>query len=153
MRLTRATHQLIARVSEDYDRWSYNTAVAACMEFTNLLSKRGGGDGAAIDTLLLLMAPMVPHVTADLWERRHPGEHIHEQPWPVADAALAAAETVTMIVQVNGKVRERIEVDPAIDAAAMEEQALGAAKVQAALAGKAPRKVIAVPPKLVNIVV
>ncbi len=151
--LARATHQLIAKVSEDYERWSYNTAVAACMEFTNLLSRRGGGDAFAIDSLLLLLAPMVPHVTAELWDRRHPGEHVHEQGWPSVDPALAAAETATMVVQVNGKVRDRVEVDPAIAAPAMEDLALALVKVQGAMEGKAPRKVITVPPKLVNIVV
>jgi leucyl-tRNA synthetase len=151
--LERATHRLIARVSEDYDRWSYNTAVAACMEFTNFLSKHGGGDAFAVDSLLLLMAPMAPHITAELWERRHPGEHIHEQPWPVADPVLAAPETVTMVVQVNGKVRDRVEVDAGIDPTEMERLALASAKVQVALDGRTPRKIIPVPPKLVNVVV
>ncbi len=156
-RLLRATHRLIARVSDDYDRWSYNTAVAACMEFTNLLTKHGSADAGAyaraVDTLLLLLAPMVPHVTAELWERRHPGEHIHEQPWPEADPALAAVETVTMVVQVNGKVRDRIEVDAGVDASEMERLALASPKVQGALGGRSPRKVVPVPPKLVNLVV
>jgi len=151
--LERETHRLIGRVSEDYERWSYNTAVAACMEFTNLLSRRGGGDAFALDTLLLLMAPMVPHVTAELWERRHRGQHIHEQPWPVADTALAARETVTMVVQVNGKVRDRIEVDASVAAEAMERLARESPKVQAALGGRDPHKVVTVPPKLVNLVV
>jgi leucyl-tRNA synthetase len=122
------------------------------MEFTNLLTKRGGGDGFAVDTLLKVMAPMVPHVTAELWERRHPGEHVHEQRWPVADPALVAQETVTMVVQVNGKVRDRIEVDAGIDAAEMERRAVASAKVQAVLDGRKPRKVVSVPPKLVNVV-
>jgi leucyl-tRNA synthetase len=154
--LTRATHALIARVSEDYDRWSYNTAVAACMEFTNLLYKHVQADGVIpdqpVDTLLLLLAPMAPHVTAELWEQRHPGEHVHAQTWPAFDPALAAALTVTMIVQVNGKVRDRIEVDAGIDEAGMQLLALASAKVQAALAGAAPSKVIARPPRLVNLV-
>ncbi|MFN2505947.1 MAG: leucine--tRNA ligase [Acidimicrobiales bacterium] len=155
--LTRATHRLIARVSEDYERWSYNTAVAACMEFTNLLTKRGSADGDAlgfaVDSLLLLMAPMAPHVTAELWERRHPGERVHDQSWPQADAALAAVEVTTMVVQVNGKVRDRVEVAAAVDAREMERLALALPKVQAALEGRQPRKMISVPPKLVNVVV
>jgi leucyl-tRNA synthetase len=126
------------------------------MEFSNLL-RQGCDDpeayGLAVDSLLLLMAPMVPHVTAELWERRHPGQHVHEQPWPVADAALAAAETVTMVVQVNGKVRDRIEVDAGVAAADMERMARQSAKVESTLEGREPRKVVTVPPKLVNIVV
>jgi leucyl-tRNA synthetase len=157
--LERATHKLIARVSDDYARWSYNTAVAACMEFTNLLYKhvQAGTERAslklAIDSLLLLMAPMVPHITAELWERRHPGEHIHELSWPTFDADRAAALTATMVVQVNGKVRDRLEVDAAIGAEEMERLALASPKVQATLDGRAPRKVVTRPPKLVNVVV
>jgi leucyl-tRNA synthetase len=158
--LRRATHQLVARVSDDYDRWSYNTAVAACMEFTNLLHKQAqaGADQGdldfAVDRLLLLMAPMAPHVTAELWERRHgKGEKVHEQPWPEFDPVLAAALTETMVVQVNGKVRDRIEVDVGIGDEEMQRLAVASPKVQAALDGRTPAKVIARPPKLVNLVV
>jgi leucyl-tRNA synthetase len=148
--VARATHRLIARVSDEYERWSYNTAVAAFMEFTNLLYKLGRTD-AAIDALLLLLAPMAPHVTAELWERCH-GGHVHEQPWPQADPALLGRDTETMVVQVNGKVRDRILVDPAIDEAAMARLALASPRVQEHLGGRAPSKVIARPPKLVNLV-
>ena len=148
----RAAHRLIARVSDEYERWSYNTAVAACMEFTNLLHKQGKTE-FAIDSLLLLMAPMAPHITAELWERRHPGEHVHEQSWPEADATMAAEETVVMVVQVNGKVRDRINVKPSIDEAEMEKLALESPKVQELLDGHKPKRVIAKPPRLLNLVV
>jgi leucyl-tRNA synthetase len=120
------------------------------MEFTNLLYKQGVTD-EAVDALLLLMAPMAPHVTAELWERRH-GTHIHAQAWPEADPDLVRHDTVTMIVQVNGKVRDRLDVSPDIDEAEAERLALASDKVQEQLAGGSPRKVIAKPPKLVNIV-
>jgi leucyl-tRNA synthetase len=148
----RATHRLIARVSDEYRRWSYNTAVASFMEFVNLLYKQGRTP-FAVDSLLLLLAPMAPHVTAEVWERRHPGEHVHDQRWPEADAALAADDQVTMVVQVNGKVRDRVDVDASIDAAEMERVALASSRVQVHLGGKAPAKVIARPPRLVNVVV
>ncbi|MGZ4705906.1 MAG: leucine--tRNA ligase [Acidimicrobiales bacterium] len=156
--ITRSTHRLIVKVTDDYERWSYNTAVAAYMEFTNELyhyvqSEAGPRPetlALAIDTLLLLMAPMAPHVTAELWEQRR-GGHVHEEPWPVADPDMLAVETVTMIVQVNGKMRDRIEVAPDIDADEAERLALASAKVQAFLDG-APRRVIVKPPKLVNVV-
>ena len=150
--VNRAAHRLIARVSDEYERWSYNTAVAACMEFTNLLHKQGKTE-FAVDALLLLMAPMAPHITAELWERRHPGEHVHEKAWPQADAAMAAQETVTMVVQVNGKVRDRIDVKPSIDEAEMEMLALESANVQEQLDGHKPKRVIARPPRLINLVV
>jgi len=163
--VAKATHRLIARVTDDYERWSYNTAVAAYMEFTNELYRYVQADeGAradtlafAVDTLLLLMAPMAPHLTAQLWSERHEAgadgrpAHVHEQPWPVADPALLTVDTVTMVVQVNGKLRDRIEVPAGIDEAEAERLALASAKVAAHLDGP-PRKVIVKPPKLVNIV-
>ena len=156
--MQRATHRLIDRVTHDFDRWSYNTAVAACMEFVNLVQPyvREGGHALVaaevVDTLLLLLAPMTPHVTAEAWERRN-GDHIHLRPWPVADPQLTAEDSVTMVVQVNGKVRDRIEVSPSIGEAEAEALALASAAVTEALQGRAPRRVIAKPPKLVNVVV
>ncbi|MGI8683945.1 MAG: leucine--tRNA ligase [Acidimicrobiales bacterium] len=147
----RATHRLIAKVSDDYERWSYNTAVAALMEFTNLVYREGATD-FAVDTMLLLMAPMTPHIAAELWERRR-GGHVHTEAWPVADPDLVRQESVTLVVQVNGKVRDRIEVTPDIDAETAEALALASGRVQEHLAGRAPRKVIARPPRLVNVVV
>ena len=157
--LDAATHRLIARVSEDYERWSYNTVVAAFMEHTNELYRYAQApDGPrratldeAVDVVLLLAAPMAPHITAELWERRH-GTHVHEQAWPVADSAKLVVDTVTMVVQVNGKVRDRIEVPAGIDAAEAERLALASEKVQSHLGGNPPRKVIARPPQLVNLV-
>jgi leucyl-tRNA synthetase len=147
----RAAHRLIERITGEFERWSYNTAVAGYMEFVNLLHKRGATP-FAVDTLLLLLAPAAPHVTAELWERRHPGDHIHARPWPVADPALAAVDSVTMVVQVDGKVRARLEVDPGIGEAEAEALALADEHVVAELAGAAPRKVVVRPPRIVNIV-
>jgi leucyl-tRNA synthetase len=131
------------------------------MEFVNDLYKYvQSGDGPrratldeALDALLLVLAPMAPHISAELWEQRHgAGAHVHEQPWPASDPELAKAETVTMVVQVNGKVRDRIEVDAAITEEDMEKMAMDSARVQEHLAGRTPRNVILVRPKLVNIV-
>ena len=155
----RATHRLIARITDEYERWSYNTAVAGCMEHLNELYRYAQADEAprsqtladAVDTLLLVLAPMAPHVTAELWERRR-GGHVHTEAWPVADESMLVVDAVTMVVQVNGKVRDRIEVPAGIDAAEAERLALASEKVQAQLGGAEPRKVIARPPKLVNVV-
>jgi leucyl-tRNA synthetase len=92
---------------------------------------------------------MAPHITAELWARRHDGEHVHDNTWPTADPALAAVDTVTMVVQVDGKVRERLEVPTGISAADAEEQALGA--VRSKLESD-PVRVIVREPKLVNFV-
>jgi len=159
--VTQAVHRTIARVTTDLDRWSYNTAVAALMELLNTLSKNARSpeginqhvleDG--IDKMLLLLAPMAPHITAELWEQRHPGEKsVHQQSWPVADPAMLVEETVTMVVQVNGKVKARIEVAPGISEADATALALAAPEIVEALEGQAAQRVVARPPRLVNVV-
>ncbi len=172
-----AVHRTIADVTKDLERWSYNTAVAHCMELLNLLQRygragggtngKGGGDvaapgagahtevwGEALDALLCLLAPMTPHVTAELWERRHAGEpSVHRQAWPEADPELVRQETVTMVVQVNGKVRDRIDVDAGITEEDATAAALASAKVSEALRGAMPARVVSRPPRLVNVVV
>ncbi len=155
-----ATHRLIDRVTSEFDRWSYNTAVAGCMEFTNELYRYAQSDDGphhdtlafAIDSLLMVMAPMVPHICAELWEMRR-GGNIHTEQWPTADEAKLVLDTVTMVVQVNGKVRDRIEVAADIADAEAEALALASERVQQYLGGGEPRRVIARPPKLVNVVV
>ena len=157
--ISRSLHRLIAKVDEDFERWSYNTAVASFMEFTNDLYRYAQADlpprldtmTVCIDTLLLLMAPMAPHITAELWESRR-GGHIHEESWPKVDPTMLVVDTVTMVVQVNGKVRDRIDVAASISEAEAEVLALGSDKVQAFLDGATPRKVIVRVPQLVNVV-
>ena len=156
----RATHRLVARITDEYDRWSYNTAIAGFMEFTNTLYRYVQADdgphadtlAAAVDALLQVMAPAAPHMCAELWEMRR-GGHIHMEPWPESDPSKLVDDTVTMVVQVNGKVRDRLEVSSDIDEVGAIAAALACGKVVAALDGGEPRKVIARPPKLVNVVV
>ncbi|HVC15010.1 MAG TPA: leucine--tRNA ligase [Acidimicrobiales bacterium] len=153
----RATHRTIERVTSDIERWSYNTAVAHCMEQVNLLQRYAREDphrevlADAVDALLLLLAPMAPHVAAELWERRH-GDRLHSRPWPVHDPALVATETVTMVVQVNGKVRDRLEVPVTIGDDEAKDVALASERVSAALSGTAPARVVVRAPRLVNVV-
>jgi leucyl-tRNA synthetase len=156
----KATHRLVARITDEYDRWSYNTAIAGFMEFTNLVYRWVQADDgphgptldAALDGLLLVMAPAAPHVCSELWELRN-GGHVHEEPWPEADPAKLLDDTVTMVVQVNGRVRDRIEVPADIDEAAAEAAALASERVAAHLDGAPPKKVVVRPPGLVNVVV
>jgi leucyl-tRNA synthetase len=159
--LTRSMHRLIAKVSDDMERWSFNTSVAACMEFTNELQRyRRDPSGihqitynAAADSLLLLLAPMTPHVTAEAWERRHgDGARLHAQPWPSFDPDLARADRVTMVVQVNGKLRDRIDVAPDISESEAVALALASTRVGDDLKGAEPTRIVARPPRLVNIV-
>jgi leucyl-tRNA synthetase len=163
--VARSQHRLVADITESFERWSYNVAVARCMAFVNELYKYvQSSDGPhrstaaqAVDTLLLLLAPMAPHLTAELWERRRAAEgrdgaHVHAEAWPVADPALLVEDAVTLVVQVAGKVRDRIEVLADADEATCVALALASDRVRAHLGGAEPRKVIARPPKLVNIV-
>jgi len=159
--LERRTHQLIDRATNDYERWSYHTAVAALMEFVNelyeyLRTDEGPDErtlNAAIDTLLLLMAPAVPHITAEIWSLRHEGDHIHDERWPVADREKLTVERAVMVIQVNGKTRDRIEIDSSITAKESERLALELPNVRDALDGAEPTRVIARPPRIVNILV
>ena len=120
------------------------------MELLNTVQRYGAPRRApravwdeALDTLLLLLAVMSPHVTAELWERRHPGEpSVHLERWPTFDPALVAQDAVTMVVQVNGKVRDRIEVDAGISEAAAVAAALASPKVVDALGGATPKRVV-----------
>ena len=162
--VVRATHRLIDDITTHFDRWSYNVAVAKYMAFVNDLYRYAQSDAGphgptldqAVDTLLQLLAPACPHITAELWDRRHStgGEvaHVHETEWPVADPSLLTEATVTLVVQVNGKVRDRIEVPADADEATCVAAALASEKVAAHLGGAEPRKVIARPPRLVNLV-
>ena len=156
----KATHRLVARITDEYDRWSYNTAIAGFMEFTNLVYRWVQADDgphgptldAALDGLLLVMAPAAPHVCSELWKLRN-GGHVHEESWPEADPAKLLDDTATMVVQVNGRVRDRIEVSADIDEAAAEAAALASERVAAHLDGAPPKKVVVRPPGLVNVVV
>ena len=161
----RATHRLIADVTDAFERWSYNVAIARSMAFVNELYKYVQSDDGphdevidqAIDTLVLLLAPAAPHASAEIWSRRGaavgaPGRHVHAEPWPVADPDLLVEDTVTMVVQVAGKVRDRIEVPAGASDEECEALALASEKVQAILGGSAPRKVIVRAPKLVSVV-
>jgi leucyl-tRNA synthetase len=158
--LRRLTHQTIRRVTEDIDRFAFNTQVAALMEFVNGLMKAretgvAGTDAwqEAIETLALLLAPSAPHLAEELWERLGRSYSVHLQPWPAWDPDLASDESVEVVIQVNGKVRDRLNLSPGLSRADLEARALAVEKVQSALAGKPPRKVIVVPDKLVNVVV
>ena len=157
--ILRTTNRLIEDVTRDYDRWAYNVAVAHCMAHLNELYRYVQGESGvheptlefATDTLITVLAPATPHITAELWARRHGSGHVHERPWPVADESMLVEETATMVVQVNGKVRDRVEVPADADEASCIAAALASAKVSAHLDGD-PRKVIARPPKIVNFV-
>lgn len=157
--LRRKTHQTIRKVTEELEEFSFNTAVAAIMELRNtiLAAQRAANVETAawdeaVDTLLLLLAPISPHITEELWARRGCPYSIHTQSWPVWDETVAAEETISLVVQVNGKVRDKIDVPAGTSEAELKEIALASEKVKPWLNGKPPRKVIVVRGQLVNIV-
>jgi leucyl-tRNA synthetase len=106
-----------------------------------------------IDTMLLLMAPIFPHISEELWRRRGHNSSIHLQNWPKGDAEKTRADEVNVVVQINGKVRDKLVVAPDLPNDAVESQALALESVQKWIDGKGVRKIIVVPNKLVNIVI
>ena len=157
--LRRKTHQVIRKVSEDLAGFSFNTAIAAIMELRNSIldvQRRSNVSheawAEAVDNMLLLLAPITPHITEELWAQRGKPYSIHQQPWPEWDAEIAKEESITLIVQVNGKVRDRISAPADTADEDLKVLALASENVQKHLEGKAPRKVIVVKGKLVNIV-
>src|SRR5690606_9916067 len=158
--LRRALHKTIAALTQDLEQFHYNKAVARIHEFANLLEATKGDDAAtawarreALQTLAILIGPMVPHLAEEIWQALDGDGLLLEQPWPVADAELARDDTVTIAVQVSGKLRATIEVARDMDKTALEQLALANDNVQRAMEGKPVRKVIVVPNRIVNVVV
>jgi leucyl-tRNA synthetase len=151
----RLLHRTIAGASEDYAALRNNTAVAKLIEYTNHLTKqhRDSVPRTAIEPLILMVAPLAPHLAEELWQRLGNVGSLAHGPFPVADPAYLIDDTVEYPVQVNGKVRGHITVSADADADAVEAAALADEKVQAFLAGATPKKVIVVAGRLVNLVV
>jgi leucyl-tRNA synthetase len=158
--LSRLIHKTIKKVTNDMERFRFNTMLAALMEFTNYLSKvQEVGTvsvslwNEAITSLLLLLAPTAPHLTEELWERTGHHYSIHNQPWPKWDEKLAKEEEVTLVIQVNGKLRDRVTVPVSITEAEARELALSRERIKAYVKDNKVAKIIYVPQRLVNIVV
>ncbi len=153
--LVRKAHATIAKVSDDIGRrFVMNTPIAAVMELVNEIGRSEGDPGArfAAETAVSLIQPYAPHIAEELWQRLG-HERLWEHPWPTADPALLEHETFELVVQVNGKVRDRFEVPADAPEEELVERAKASAKVSVHLDGKEIRKTIVVPKKLVNLVV
>ncbi|WP_446223581.1 leucine--tRNA ligase [Nocardia sp. IBHARD005] len=150
----RLVHRTIAGVDEDLAALRDNTAGAKLIELTNHLTKNypTGAPRAAVEPLVLMLAPLAPHIAEELWERLGHNISLAHGPFPAADPALLVADSVEYPIQVKGKVRSRIQVPADADPASIEAAALADEKVIALLDGQAPRKIIVVPGKMVNIV-
>jgi leucyl-tRNA synthetase len=155
-RARRILHRTIKRVTEDIESLSFNTAIAALMEGLNGLRSLPMSEEMqqeATRTLVLLLAPFAPHLAEELWELTGQPYSVHQQSWPEWEKAHITAENITLIVQVNGKVRDRLQVPADIDDQSAQEAALASDAVQQHLEGQSPRRVVVVPGKLVNVVV
>ncbi len=156
----RTIHQTLKRVTEDLEGFRFNTALAALMECTNALV-RAREEGAAetrewtfaLRTLVVMLAPFVPHMTEELWARLGQPYSVHQQPWPKWSADAIREEMVTLVLQVNGRVRDRVQVPAGLDEARLREVALASEKVRKFINGNPVENVIVVPGKLVNVVV
>ncbi len=154
--IVRKAHQTIERVTDDVGRrMQFHTPISAVMELVNDLADDPAVPGArfAAETAVSLLQPWAPHVTAELWEVLGHTDRLWQRPWPEADPALLVHETFQLVVQVNGRVRDRLEVPADLAEAELIERARGSEKVQAHLDGKEIRQTIVVPGKLVNLVV
>jgi leucyl-tRNA synthetase len=153
------THRALKRVTEDIDRFHFNTTVSSLMSLANVFQEyltRAPVEKTfdeAYRVMILMLAPAAPHVAHELWEMRGMGSMLAEEPWPEWDESLVAESTVTMVVQVNGKVRDRVDVPAGITAEDAEKVALGLEKVQGWIDGAKVQKVIARPPNVINFVV
>ncbi|MER7078710.1 leucyl-tRNA synthetase [Saccharopolyspora kobensis] len=154
--VVRALHKTIAGVREDYAELRFNTAVAKLIEFNNRITKTysaaAGTPRSVVEPLVLMVAPLTPHLAEELWSRLGHAESLAHGPFPVADEQYLVEDTAEYPIQVNGKVRSRVVVPASADQDAVKAAALADEKIVAALDGKEPRKVIVVPGRLVNVV-
>ena len=157
--LRRKVHQTLQAVTRDFDSFSFNTIISGLMELLNKMikAKQSGAFGTpawteAVEIYLKMMAPIAPHIAEELWSILGNSGSIHIQAWPTLDAEAAKEDEITLIVQVNGKLRDRISLPASHSEDDARKAALVSANVRSALAGKEAKKIIVVPGKLVNIV-
>ncbi len=152
-------HRTVRKVTEDIDRFHFNTAVPALMVLSNELgdylaeSPRRQTYDEVLRLLLLMLSPMTPHLAHELWEQKGYGAMLATESWPEWDPELAKEETVTLVIQVNGKVRDRLEVSADISSEQATEAAMSSEKIQSWIDGQEVKRVISRPPNLVNLVV
>jgi leucyl-tRNA synthetase len=157
--LRRKLHQTLRSITQDFQKFEFNTIVSSLMELMNEMTKAkqaGAGNSDAwqeiLEVYVLMLAPICPHMAEELWARMARPYSVHLQAWPKVDEAAAAQDEITLIVQINGKLRDRITVPADISQDAAREAALASPSVQKVMDGKQPRQVIVVPGRLVNIV-
>ncbi len=150
--LTRIMHRTIKKVTDDFQEFKFNTAIAGMMELTNAVYQMGA-DRTVFEALIIMISPIAPHLAEEIWESLGHTGGLAAVSWPAYDPAMLVDETVTIVVQVNGKVRSKVEVGAGIVEDALRERVLADEKLLPWLGGKPVKKWIIVPGKLVNLVV
>ena len=158
--LYRKTHQTIKKVTEDIERFHFNTAISALMEFFNVITdfvqknetKRSLVLKDAIEKFVILLSPFVPHITEELWHLMGHKTWLIEQPWPKWEEEALKEELLLVVIQINGKVRARMQVPAEISEQEVKKQALNQERIKQLLTGKEVKKIVWVPKKLINIV-
>jgi leucyl-tRNA synthetase len=145
-------HQTIKKVTDDNDRFHFNTSIAAIMELVNAIYA-DKADRESVEMVVRLLAPFAPHITEELWSRLGHGDMLVQHPWPAFDPEIAQKKRIPYPVQVNGKLRGQVEAEPDATQQAIEELARGVQTVQAALEGKSIVKIVFVKGRLINFVV
>jgi len=147
-------HKTIAGVADDIEALSFNKAVAKLYELANMIEKAAPSASLteAARTFVRLVSPMTPHVAEEAWARMGESGLVADTPWPEADPALLVDDEVTIAIHINGKLRDTLTAPKGAPKEALEAMALGSDKVVKLLEGKAPRKIIVVPDRLVNLV-
>ncbi|PIS33413.1 MAG: leucine--tRNA ligase [Candidatus Omnitrophica bacterium CG08_land_8_20_14_0_20_41_16] len=149
--LVKVLHKTIKKVTEDFSEFKFNTAIASLMELTNAIYQ-SSADKEVFSKLVIMLSPITPHFSEELWQALGNKESIFKAEWPVYDSKMLAEETVTIVIQVNGKVRSKIDVPNDIDEAKLKELVLADAKLAPWIQNKPLKNFILVPKKLVNIV-
>ena len=150
--LDKVYNQTVKKVTEDFDTLNFNTAISQLMVFINDCYKANNIYKPYVEGFVKMLAPIAPHVSEELWQRLGNKETITYQPWPTYNASLLVDDEIEIVVQVNGKVRAKIDIPKDLSKEDMQELALQNENVKLSIEGKEIKKVIAVPQKLVNIV-
>lgn len=151
--MEKSIHRTIKKVGEDFERMKFNTAIAAMMSLVNDFNKTGKVTKGEYKTLITLLNPVAPHMTEELWEKYGDGGFLSLKPWPVYDEDKTKDNEIEIVIQINGKIRDKMMIPAGLDKAGTEQAAMKSDKIQALIDEKNVVKVIAVPAKLVNIVV
>ena len=150
--LTKSYHKTVKKVTSDYEGMSFNTAIAQMMIFVNDCYKEKEVSKEYIEGLVKLLSPIIPHICEELWESLGHNESLAYEAWPTYEEKLCVDDVVTIVIQVNGKIRDKIDVDASATKEELESLALASSKIKELLNGNNPKKVIVVPKKLVSIV-